>query len=458
MSRSLLVRSLALVLLCSLALAPVAGAAPPAQPSNPGATAQPAPPQPFFANPGGPNRPAAVPAARPSNCTQDNRTYTGGTYQYWICMPPGGVSWNNDLVVYAHGYVGIDQPIAVPEAQLKVNYNGNEVYLTDVLTGVYNIFGLDYHFAVAVTSYTQNGLALKPALSDLADMVDVFKSGHPTTKNVYLLGVSEGGLITALAAEQPAGHFSGGLAACGPVGDFALQINYFGDFRVLFDYFFPGLMPGTPISIPAQYVHQAAWDTYYRNTVLPVLPQSSSQVSLTQLLKVSHAPPYGFTSFDAVSTTVGTLLWYSIFATNDATVKLGGQPYDNQNRVYSGSDSQALDAAINAWVDQTGRRYAASSAALAEIAAHYQTNGLPQVPLVTVHTTLDEVVPYQHEVLYRAKVIRNDMLGRWTNTRSTPTATVRSMRSRCRRHWRRSSIVSRIRGRPSFPPTSTYRW
>ena len=66
-----------------------------------------------------------------------------------------------------------------------------------------------------------------------------------------MTGVSEGGLITALAIEQRPDVFDGGLSTCGPIGDFSQQINYFGDFRVLFDYFFPGVMPGSPISIPS---------------------------------------------------------------------------------------------------------------------------------------------------------------------------------------------------------------
>jgi hypothetical protein len=31
--------------------------------------------------------------------------------------------------------------------------------------------------------------------------------------------------------------YLGGLAICGPIGDFGQQINYWGDFRALYDYF-----------------------------------------------------------------------------------------------------------------------------------------------------------------------------------------------------------------------------
>jgi hypothetical protein len=49
-----------------------------------------------------------------------------------------------------------------------------------------------------------------------------------------------------------------------------------------------------------------------------------------------------------------------------------------------------------------------SPVALAELEAHYQTTGRPLVPLVTIHTTKDQTVPYWHETLYRAKIVANN--------------------------------------------------
>jgi fermentation-respiration switch protein FrsA (DUF1100 family) len=91
------------------------------------------------------------------------------------------------------------------------------------------------------------------------------------------------------------------------------------------------------------------------------------------------------------------LLWYNVFATNDAKAKLGGQPFDNQTRVYTGSLS---DAALNAAV----QRFTGDPVALNEIQAHYQTAGRPRVPLATMHNTLDPIVPYWHETLYQNKL------------------------------------------------------
>jgi hypothetical protein len=90
------------------------------------------------------------------------------------------------------------------------------------------------------------------------------------------------------------------------------------------------------------------------------------------------------------------MLWYNVFGTNDAVAKLGGNPYGNHFRWYWGSSD---DATLN----RSLPRYWADPAALAEV-KHYETSGKPGIPLVTLHTLGDEIIPYWHEALYRAKV------------------------------------------------------
>lgn len=40
------------------------------------------------------------------------------------------------------------------------------------------------------------------------------------------------------------------LLFCDPCGDFQKQINYYDDFKVLFDYFFLGVLPGDVTNTP----------------------------------------------------------------------------------------------------------------------------------------------------------------------------------------------------------------
>jgi hypothetical protein len=90
------------------------------------------------------------------------------------------------------------------------------------------------------------------------------------------------------------------------------------------------------------------------------------------------------------------ILWYNVFGTEDAQQRLGGQPFDNSTRVYSGSSA---DAALNAGV----ARFTADPAALAAL-ARFETSGNLQVPVVNPHTTGDPIVPFNQMTLYGAKV------------------------------------------------------
>jgi pimeloyl-ACP methyl ester carboxylesterase len=336
---------------------------------------------------------APPPPLAPAACDPDKLQASGAIYR--ICMPGPFPAWNYDLIVFAHGYMAPNQPVRIPEEQLHLP---DGTYIPTAI----NLLG----YAFATTSYYTNGLAVREGLADLVDLVSIFKGEHPTVNHVYLVGASEGGLITTLAVEQYPQVFSGGLATCGPIGDFAAHANYLGDFRAVFDYFFPGLMPGTPITIPQSLID--TWETsYYSTTVLPVLMNPAGAISITQLLSVTMSDAGFITSTTAISTVSG-LLWYSVFATNDAKAKLGGQPFDNWTRVYTGSLD---DATLNATV----QRFSADQAALDAIEAHYQTSGVPLVPLVTIHTTLDPIVPYWHETLYRSKVELHGMTPRHDN-------------------------------------------
>ena len=65
---------------------------------------------------------------------------------------------------------------------------------------------------------------------------------------------------------------------------------------------------------------------------------------------------------------IGRLLWYNVHATADATEKLGGQPYENQATVYTGSsDDERLNRDV--------ARFSADAAARAAMAADYETSG-----------------------------------------------------------------------------------
>ena len=145
------------------------------------------------------------------NCEPDGTQTSGAVYR--ICMPP---NWwyNGDLVIYAHGYVAPYEPVAIPEDQLCLPDNG------PCLPDIINVLG----YGFATTSYSTNGLAVQQGVADVVDLVNVFAQTHGQPNHVYLVGVSEGGLVTALTTEQYPNIFDGGVAACGPVGQLLRQL------------------------------------------------------------------------------------------------------------------------------------------------------------------------------------------------------------------------------------------
>lgn len=255
---------------------------------------------------------------------------------YRICFP---ATWNGDLVIYAHGYVAPGRELALPADQV----GGQSV--SDLVNGV--------GYAFATTSYRANGLIADLAVDDMVEVeAAVSRRYRPDPTRSFLVGVSEGGLVAALAVERHPDRFAGGLATCGPVGSFRRQLDYFDDFRVVFDYLFPGVIPGSAIDIPPSVTAQ--WESTYAPAVVAALLANPNRAR--QLVDVTGAPTAS-NDVAAIAVTAVGILWYNVIGSADAQAHLGGQPFDNSTRIYSGS---ADDLALNAGV----ARFSADPAAI----------------------------------------------------------------------------------------------
>ncbi len=297
-----------------------------------------------------------------------------------VCTPASG--WNGDLVVFAHGYVPYTAPLGF--------------YNLDIVPGV-SLPELVQRlgFAFATTSYRQNGLAIVEAQDDIRELLAAYRLFAPAPpRRTFLVGGSEGGLVATLLLERSPELFAGAVAACGPIGGFRAQIDYIGDFRVLFDVLFPGILPGSATSIPADLIAQ--WESVYVPRVRAAV--DANPIAAVSLIRMSGAAVDPIDPTTVGATTVH-LLWYNVLGTNDASAKLGGNPYDNQGRRYAGSGNLLLDFLV----DRLATRYAASPQAIASMGA-YETTGSLARPLVAPHTTGDEVIPFWQELLYAQKL------------------------------------------------------
>jgi pimeloyl-ACP methyl ester carboxylesterase len=304
-----------------------------------------------------------------------------------ICLPP--VGWNGQVVVYAHGYVAPQTPLSLPLDELILpDANGQLVFVPAVL--------LSRGFAFATTSYRKNGYAIEQGGNDLQALVEHVNTqvaSHPADK-VFVAGGSEGGLITTMLVERQPDTYAGGLVLCGPVGGAPFQIKYLGDFRVVFDYFFPEVFPFGAANVPPEAFED--WESAY----VPAITQAilRNPLATEQLFNVTRAArDPGDPTGSAIATALG-VLFYSIFGTNDLIATAGGMAYDNRFTFYQGSNN---DVALNLGVervksDRGARRY---------IRRFYQTTGDLDRPLVTLHTRRDPAVPFTHELLYLGLVI-----------------------------------------------------
>jgi pimeloyl-ACP methyl ester carboxylesterase len=293
-----------------------------------------------------------------------------------ICVPPG---WNQqNLVVYAPGY-------AAP---------GPELTFHDLVLGGMDlrVLVLSQGYAFATTSYRQNGLAILEGVDDIRELVTAFTVTVAPPQRTFMTGGSEGGLVAALLLEQSPEKFTSGLAACGPVGTFRGQVNYIGDFRALFDYFFPEVIPGSAIDVPVDVVQN--WFTIHLPAALQALKANLPRA--LELMRTSKAA-YDPANLDTIAETASQVLTYHMISTTDAAVKLGGNPYGNQFKWYLGSSN---DLRLNLRVE----RFAAQATAVAEM-KKYETTGNLTKRLVTLHTTADGLVPFAHEPIYLAKVL-----------------------------------------------------
>ncbi len=295
-----------------------------------------------------------------------------------ICIPP---NWNGRLILYARGYELPQLPLELPIDELTLE-DGTFVPAPILMQD----------FAFAATSFRKNGVAIEQGTEDLNQLLEHFKSVAPRPpQKVYVTGASEGGLIVLRLLERYASKYDAGLALCAPLNGSPDLIKYIYDFRVVFDYFFPSVFPFGAVDVPEN--AYLFWEVYESRIIMALM---SDQSATAQLFSVTKAPvdPLDPTS---LFKTALSLLSYNIFGFNDLVATAGGIAVDNRSTTYTGSFN---DPALNGGVE----RIKGDGRARAYARRFYEPTGTLRRPLVTLHNTLDPVVPFSHEQIYRELV------------------------------------------------------
>jgi len=294
--------------------------------------------------------------------------------------------WNGDLVLYAHGYV----PPMLPVELQDVSGEPAENEFRDAL--------LDLGYGVAYSSYSENGYAVKDGLTRTRQLRGLFASRVGKPDRTYVVGKSLGGLIGLMAAEKHPGLFDGALPMCGLVGGGPMEIDYIYDVRVLFDHFYPGVLPGNAVDVPAGTNPFA-----YVGPVLAAIganPLAAFDLAAVDQVDLPYSNPAELVE------SILNALFFNLAATADLHDRTGGGFFDNSSTVYTGSSN---DAALNDGVDRfegtpRGRNY---------LENWYLPKGDLKIPVLTLHTDMDPVVPLFHEPAYAGIVAaagRSDLL------------------------------------------------
>jgi hypothetical protein len=227
--------------------------------------------------------------------------------QYAMFFPK--VAWNGRLLLWAHGFVDPDAPIALPDV-LPADVAPWLVELRETLLGA--------GYAVAYSSYAENGWAVKDGAARTRELRGLFTARFGVPTRVYVGGRSLGALITVLLAETYPAELDGALALCGPLGGGRQETDYIGNVRVLFDYFYPGVIPGDVVHVPA--MEYSPDSPIVKAIVAAILAEPQKAVQLAAIDQIEL--PYRTLSELVFS--IVRPLGYNILGTNDMLARRGG--------------------------------------------------------------------------------------------------------------------------------------
>lgn len=331
--------------------------------------------------------PATLPFDAPSGFT---------TTRFWGITNGAGwrveipQSWNGDLVLYAHGYAGAGDQLAVQ--------NPNAAFRANLLTKGY---------AWAASSYRANGYVPGIGAEDTNDLLKIvndlrINGKKPKVNRVYLYGVSMGGHVVGNMIERWKNSYAGAMPTCGVMGDNEL-FDFFQDMYLVAE----KLAGNTPIvPTPADYYTnpQQGWLVTRTKLGTPfpttLTPAGQTFKQIIENLSGGDRPIYdqGFVGSNGGD-----------FAFNFGSA-VSGPGRENLETVYQLDTNPALSAeeiAFNATIprvaadkqdrDKNGIYNSETSSPAIE--------GKFKIPVITLHTLGDLFVPFHMEQIYARRAI-----------------------------------------------------
>lgn len=303
----------------------------------------------------------------------------GGQNLYSILVPS---DWNGELVLYAHGFVDAAEPLRIPDKD-------NVDILRDQL--------VQMGYAFAYCSFRENGFAVKDGAWSVRQVHQIFRSKVKVAPQyTWLMGQSLGGLVAVELAEKHPREYDGVVSAAGMIGGSQAEIDYMGDVRVLFDLFYPGVLPGS--------VCEPALITDPNSEVIgPVVAAVTADPN--GLGAISRLIPLPGTDANQLVQSLITAILFNYRGLPDLLERTHGEcAYDNCDRTYEPRWPGALPPEVVYFVNQSVPRYCRTIPVDELLEREYEPSGRLAVPMITVHLANDPIVPAFHEQLFAEKV------------------------------------------------------
>lgn len=319
--------------------------------------------------------------------------------QFALAFPAG---WTGDGLVYAHGYSTPGTPLAVSDDPTAPGTGGGMMR-----------FAYDDGVAVGHSAYDKDGLGVETGTRNTKRLRDfLVKMG---AKRVYATGDSMGGGIVVTLLETYPDAFAGGLARCGVVASWKTLLDQLYDMRAAYNF----LTQGTPYALPGeQDIRRSALST----TPTPSAAVDAKTYVWSQLTKIAtpvlalfaaaKSDPEGrearilrqvaaIGGFDVDPGSIAFPLVTASLGADDMAATAGGVPYGNIGKVYASDTMTSAEAAA---LNRGIQRVVASPAALAYLTRWHEASGRIANPLVTMHNSIDSLVPYSQETMFAQTV------------------------------------------------------
>ena len=305
---------------------------------------------------------------------------TGSGSKYQITVPD---NWNGALVEYAHGIV-VDStlPIALPTVD-------DIEALRDMLVA--------NGYAVAYSSYSKNGFAVREGVLNTRNLDAQFIQRFGQPEQTFLIGHSLGGAVCTRLVELYPQKYDGVLTVSGMLGGSQAEVDYVSNVRILWEFFYPGVLPGGIDDVPDE-VDIMADIVIPFVTAMTIDPTGAGAIALVDQTPVPWDNANPAELVESYATALG--FWYQGY--HDLVERTGKKGfYDNSDTVYTSSYLPTeIMAGINAYVD----RFEASNQAGRYLWRCFEPTGKLQVPHFALHNARDPAVPVFHQSIYAAKV------------------------------------------------------